>query len=44
MNTGDIWLAQLDPAMRSAIQKTRPCIVISPIEMNDQCAPSSWRP
>jgi mRNA interferase MazF len=34
MKTGDIWLAQLDPAVSSEIQKTRPCIVISPGEMN----------
>jgi mRNA interferase MazF len=34
MKTGDIWLAQLDPAVGSEIQKTRPCVVISPDEMN----------
>ena len=34
MKTGDIWLAQLDPTVRSEIQKTRPCVVISPGEMN----------
>ena len=34
MRTGEIWLAQLDPTMGSEIQKTRPCIVISPNEMN----------
>ena len=34
MKTGDIWLAQLDPTMGSEIQKTRPCVVISPDEMN----------
>jgi len=34
MKTGDIWLAQLDPTMDSEIQKTRPCVVISPGEMN----------
>jgi mRNA interferase MazF len=32
--TGDIWLAQLDPTVGSEIQKTRPCIVVSPPEMN----------
>ena len=31
---GDIWLAQLDPTSGSEIQKTRPCVVISPNEMN----------
>ena len=34
MKTGDIWLAQLDPSLGSEIQKTRPCVVISPDEMN----------
>lgn len=34
MKTGDIWLAQLDPTAGSEIQKTRPCVVISPEEMN----------
>ena len=34
MKAGDIWLAQLDPAVGSEIQKTRPCVVISPDEMN----------
>jgi len=34
MKTGDIWLAQLDPTVGSEIQKTRPCIVISPDDMN----------
>lgn len=32
--TGDIWLAQLDPTVGSEIQKTRPCVVVSPPEMN----------
>ena len=34
MKVGDIWLAQLDPAVGSEIQKTRPCVVVSPDEMN----------
>jgi mRNA interferase MazF len=34
MKAGDIWLAQLDPTVDSEIQKTRPCVVISPDEMN----------
>ena len=34
MKTGEIWLAQLDPTVGSEIQKTRPCVVISPDEMN----------
>ena len=35
MKTGEIWLAQLDPTIGSEIQKTRPCVVISPNEMNE---------
>ena len=35
MKTGEIWLAQLDPTVGSEIQKTRPCVVISPNEMNE---------
>lgn len=34
VKTGEIWLAQLDPTVGSEIQKTRPCVVISPDEMN----------
>jgi mRNA interferase MazF len=34
MKVGDIWLAQLDPTVGSEIQKTRPCVVISPDDMN----------
>lgn len=30
----DVWLAQLDPTLGREIQKTRPCIVVSPNEMN----------
>jgi len=31
----EIWLAALDPTIGSEIQKTRPCVVVSPDEMND---------
>ena len=34
MKAGDIWLAQLDPTGGSEIQRTRPCVVISPDDMN----------
>ena len=34
MKIGDIWLAQLDPTVGSEIQKTHPCVVVSPNEMN----------
>lgn len=32
---GEIWLAALDPTIGSEIQKTRPCVIISPAEMHD---------
>ena len=31
---GEIWLAALDPTLGSEIQKTRPCLIVSPDEMN----------
>lgn len=34
MKAGDIWLAQLEPTVGSEIRKTRPCVVVSPVEMN----------
>ena len=34
ISTGDVWLAVLDPIVGSEIQKTRPCVVVSPVEMN----------
>lgn len=33
---GEIWLAALDPTIGSEIQKTRPCVILSPPEMNEQ--------
>lgn len=33
--TGEVWLAQLDPALGREIQKTRPCVLISPPEMHN---------
>lgn len=35
LKTGEVWLANLDPTVGSEIQKTRPCVVISPAEMHD---------
>jgi mRNA interferase MazF len=35
VKTGEVWLASLDPALGSEIQKTRPCVVISPSEMHE---------
>ena len=31
----DVWLVTMDPVRGSEIQKTRPCLVVSPNEMND---------
>jgi mRNA interferase MazF len=31
----EVWLVSLDPAKGSEIRKTRPCIIISPKEIND---------
>jgi mRNA interferase MazF len=31
----EVYLVNLDPTLGSEIQKTRPCLVISPDEMND---------
>lgn len=31
---GEVWLAALDPTLGSEIQKTRPCLVVSPDELN----------
>ena len=35
VNRGDIWLVALDPVLGSEIQKSRPCVVVSPAEMHD---------
>ena len=35
VKTGEVWLAALDPTVGSEIQKTRPCVVVSPPEMHD---------
>ncbi|KQS83254.1 MULTISPECIES: type II toxin-antitoxin system PemK/MazF family toxin [unclassified Rhizobium] len=32
---GEVWLAGLDPTVGSEIQKTRPCLIISPMEIHD---------
>ncbi|WP_322494844.1 type II toxin-antitoxin system PemK/MazF family toxin [Chloroflexus sp.] len=31
----DVFLVQLDPTLGTEIQKTRPCLIISPDEIND---------
>jgi len=34
VNRFDVYLVELDPTVGSEIQKTRPCLVVSPDEMN----------
>jgi mRNA interferase MazF len=31
-----VWLAAIDPTIGSEIQKTHPCLIVSPLEMNDR--------
>ncbi|WP_267382018.1 MULTISPECIES: type II toxin-antitoxin system PemK/MazF family toxin [unclassified Sphingomonas] len=31
---GEVWLAALDPIIGSEIQKIRPCLIVSPDELN----------
>lgn len=31
---GEVWLAALDPTIGSEIQKTRPCLIVSPDDLN----------
>jgi len=33
---GEVWLCALDPTIGSEIQKTRPCVIVSPDELNDR--------
>jgi mRNA interferase MazF len=35
VNRGEVWLAALDPTIGSEIRKTRPCVIISPPEINE---------
>ena len=32
---GEVWLVALDPTIEREIQKTRPCLVVSPPELNN---------
>ncbi len=36
MKRGEVWLCALDPTVGSEIQKTRPCVIVSPDELNDR--------
>ncbi|MDB9305806.1 type II toxin-antitoxin system PemK/MazF family toxin [Nodularia spumigena CS-591/12] len=38
VNRFDVFLVSLDPTIGSEIQKTRPCLVISPNEINHHIA------
>jgi mRNA interferase MazF len=33
---GEIWLVNFDPTVGSEIKKSRPCVVLSPAELNDK--------
>ena len=35
MKRGEIWLINLDPIIGSEIKKARPCVIASPIELNE---------
>lgn len=34
MKRGEIWLVALDPTVGSEIKKSRPCVIVSPPELN----------
>lgn len=44
MKRGEIWLVNLDPTVGSEIQKTRPCVVVSPAELNDNLRTANVAP
>src|SRR5919198_1267602 len=35
VNRGEVYLVQLDPTRGSEIRKTRPCLIVSPDELNE---------
>lgn len=35
MKRGDIWLVNLDPTVGSEVKKSRPCVIVSPAELNN---------
>ncbi len=35
MKRGEIWLVALDPTVGSEIKKSRPCVIVSPSELNE---------
>ena len=34
MKRGEVWLCRLDPTLGAEIRKTRPCLIVSPDDMN----------
>lgn len=38
MKRGEVWLCTLDPTVGSEIQKTRPCLIVSPDDLNQRSA------
>lgn len=40
----DVWLVNLDPTTGSEIKKTRPCLIVSPDEMNRHIATAIMAP
>lgn len=34
MKRGEVWLCALDPTVGSEIRKTRPCLIVSPDDLN----------
>ena len=36
MKRGDVWLCRLDSTVGTEIKKTRPCLIVSPDDMNDR--------
>lgn len=36
VSRGEVWLTSLDPTVGSEIRKTRPCLIVSPAELNDR--------
>ena len=41
---GEVWLAALDPTVGTEIQKTRPCVIVSPAELHDHLRSVSVAP
>jgi mRNA interferase MazF len=33
---GEVWLCALDPTVGHEVQKTRPCVIVSPDELNER--------